>query len=500
MKTTFNDRYEVNLTTKDDIIGRGGQAVVYKGYDRLLQTDVAIKVYKLVEYTENIRTLQQQYEQVERFYHPNVVNCYDWAVFTHQKKILFAFVMNYADLGTLDSYRANLQNGRLDKVNEVFIGILKGLKHLHGMGVVHRDLKPSNILLASRPDEQVNALLTDILFEPNNLTQSEKVATAHFAGIFGTIEYMAPELLGTRNVYVGPATDIWSFGVLIYEFFTGQLPFGSRGGNTSTVEVAQAILSKQVEVSVLPAPYHSIAAACLEKDISARISEAGILIDIIEKYRSDQVQLQPPTVPTELVSTPVADADAAATIVGFVNVRKLNVADYQPATMIFQAATQAVFGTMLMPRTVVASEAAPTVVAAPTFHTGNVTMMGPDFRPNADGPVNMRLLNQIQQLKEKIKALEEEQSGSDTQRSFSKQLLQELIAENEIAQCFTELNELRNSFSHQLSKTYIMIRAEWSELKMQEMHGIIEAPVLQTSTNKVRYKLLNFIDLIEVVS
>lgn len=499
MKTTFSDRYEVNLTTKEDIVGRGGQAVVYKGYDRLLQTQVAIKVYKLVEYTENIRTLQQQYEQVERFYHPNVVNYYDWAVFTHQKKILFAFIMNYADLGTLDSYRANLQNAQLDKVNEVFIGVLNGLKHLHGMGIVHRDLKPSNILLASQPEEQINALLTDILFEPNNLTQNEKVATAHFAGIFGTIEYMAPELLGTRDVYVGPATDIWSFGVLIYEFFTGRLPFGSRAGNTSTVQVAQAILSQPVDVSDLPAPYNHIAAACLEKDISTRISEVGILIDIIEKYRSDEVRPAAPVVVEKELPAAITGEENAATIVGFVNVRKQNVADYQPATMIFQAATQAVFGTMVMPRTVAATSAS-TSVAAPTFLAGNATMVGPDFRPNADGPVNMGLLNQIQQLKEKIKALEEEQTNADAERSFSKQLLQELIAENEIAQCFSELNKLRNSFSHQLSKTYIMIRAEWSELKMQEMHGIIEPVLLQTGTNKVRYKLLNFIDLVDIVS
>ncbi|MCB0628297.1 MAG: protein kinase [Saprospiraceae bacterium] len=502
MKTTISDRYEVNLTTKEDVIGRGGQAVVYRGFDRILQTRIAIKVYKLVEYSENIRALQEQYAQLERFYHPNVINYYDWAVFTHQKKILFALIMNYADLGTLDSYHANLNTGRMEKIDQVFTGVLNGLKHIHRQGIVHRDLKPSNVLLASEEDDHINALLADILFEANNLTQDEKVATAHFAGIFGTIEYMAPELLGTRNVLVGPASDIWSFGVMVYEFFMGKLPFGSRAGNTSPVQVAQAILTESVDVSGLPQPYNYVVSACLEKDISNRISDAGILIDIIEKYRSGGSLHAPVTRSSKEIHSPkMPESPTAATIVGFVNIRKQPQADdYQPATMVFQAATQPVFGTMLMPDTVLAS-AAPTMVMVPSMVERRITIVDPNYAAPAAGPVNMVLLDQIQQLKEKIEDMERDQAGnSATTVSFSRMSLQELIARNEIAECFSELNKVRDSFSHQLNKTYIMIRAEWSELKMQEMHGIIEDNLLKTGANKLRYKLLNFIDLVEINS
>jgi serine/threonine protein kinase len=510
MKTTISDRYEVNLATRQDVIGRGGQAVVYRGFDRVLQTKVAIKVYKLVEYSENIRALQQQYEQLEGFYHPNVINYYDWAVFTHQKKILFALIMNYADLGTLDTYHANLQTGRLEKAHEVFLGVLNGLKHIHAHGVIHRDLKPSNILLASAEGEHITALIADILFQTGKISQQDKVATAHFSGIFGTIEYMAPELLGTRNVLVGPASDLWSFGVVIYEFFTGKLPFGSRAGNTSPVEVAQAILTRQVDIAHLPEPYNYIVSACLEKDISNRISDAGILIEMIEKYHAGEgMGAIPGMTEKEALVTESKPEPNSATIVGFVNIRKQQIEAYQPSTMIFQATTQPVFGTMLMPRTIVASEA-PTLVADPDFLAGdatmadpnyqNATMVGPDYRPAAAGPVNMGLLDQIQQLKEKLETLEQEQRKSPLEPDFSKRQLQELIAENEIAQCFVELNKLRTSFSHQINKSYIMIRAEWSELKMQEIHGIIEDHQLKTGTNKLRYKLLNFIDLLEIES
>ncbi|MCB0376434.1 MAG: hypothetical protein KDD04_10985 [Sinomicrobium sp.] len=280
----------------------------------------------------------------------------------------------------------------------------------------------------------------------------------------------------------------------------GKLPFGSRAGNTSPVQVAQAILTESVDVSDLPQPYNYVVSACLEKDISNRISDAGILIDIIEKYRSgERIQAPVTRSPEDTHSPKMPESPTAATIVGFVNIRKQPKADdYQPGTMVFQAATQPVFGTMLMPDTVLAS-AAPTMMMVPSMVERGITVVDPNYAAPATGPVNMALLDQIQQLKEKIEALEREQATNSTVTvSFSRMSLQELIARNEIAECFSELNKVRDSFSHQLNKTYIMIRAEWSELKMQEMHGIIEDNLLKTGANKVRYKLLNFIDLVEI--
>lgn len=499
MKTTISDRYEVNLESKDAVLGKGGQAVVYRGYDRVLQLEVAIKIYKLADYTENINALQREYEQMQRFNHPNVVQYLDWAVFTHQKKILFALVMTYADLGTLDKYQANLKAGNLDNLKEVFIGILNGLKHIHQLGIVHRDLKPSNILLTAQSQQGITPIIADLLMESKVAPQDTKVATAHFNGFFGTIEYMAPELLGTKNVFVGPASDLWSFGVLVYEILMGELPFGSRANDSQPFRVAQSILTQPVDTTGIPKPYNFVVEACLEKDLSSRISEAQILIDIIEKYelegekvsfkiRKKQKQDVPPT-----AVTPVDDD---ATIVGFVNVQKQNQDRYVPPTILLDA-TMPAYGTMVMQDTLMMSTR-PTVVID-RMEPGK-TYITPTNKnvPDVPTPVHLGLQDEIQLLKEKIEALEKEKDHDVEQPAFSKQLFQDWIAENEMATCFAELNKMKASFSHQLTKTYIMIRAEWSELKMQEMHGIIEAQRLKTNANQIRYKLLNFLDLVEI--
>lgn len=498
MKTTISDRYEVNLDSKDAVIGKGGQAVVYRGYDRVLQLEVAIKIYKLADYTENIRALRREYEQMQRFNHPNVVQYLDWAVFTHQKKILFALVMTYADLGTLDQYQANLKAGNLANLKEVFIGILNGLKHIHQLGIVHRDLKPSNILLTAQTDRGIAPVITDFLMESRVAPQDAKVATAHFNGFFGTIEYMAPELLGTKNVFVGPASDLWSFGVLVYEVLMGELPFGSRANDSQPFRVAQSILTQPVDTAEIPQPYNFVVEACLEKDLSSRISEAQILIDIIDKYELDggKVSLNiRKKQKQEILPTATVPADDDATIVGFVNVQKQNQAKYIPPTILLDA-TMPAYGTMVMQETIIGTR--PTVAVDAMVPGKTYVIPQNKTVPEAPTPAHLGLLDEIQQLKEKIEALENEKDHYVEQQAFSKQLFQDWIAENEMATCFAELNKIKASFSHQLTKTYIMIRAEWSELKMQEMHGIIEAQRLKTNANQIRYKLLNFLDLVEI--
>lgn len=498
MKTSISDRYEVDLDDKASIIGKGGQAVVYRGFDRMLQLEVAVKIYKLVTYTENIEALQSEYAQMERFSHPNVIHYCDWAVFTHQKKILFALVMNYADLGTLDAYRANLKAANLHKIRDVFVGILTGLKHIHNLGIVHRDLKPSNILLSSGGGNSITPIITDFLFESNLTPQEDRIATAHFDGFFGTIEYMSPELLGTKNAFVGPASDLWSFGVLIYEFFEGKLPFGSRAENNSPFRVAESILTHDPDFSGLPQPYNFLAEACLQKDLSDRIGDAQILIELINKYELKGVLEKPKSIKNEVVAPKPTIVDAKtedATIVGFVNVRKDKSKVYLPPTIRMDA-TMPVFGSVISKDIQFGSQTGTLVIG----RTYTKTMMIETGGNPDEHRVNAALLDEIQKLKEKIEALENAQLQKEVQGSFSKNRFQEWIAQNEIAMCLAELNKLKDNFSHKLIKTYIMIRAEWSELKMQEMHGIIEDQTLKTNSNKIRYKLLNFIDLVELVT
>ncbi|WP_421948685.1 serine/threonine-protein kinase [Phaeodactylibacter xiamenensis] len=265
MTTLINERYEVNLEGKENLLGRGGEGQVYIGKDKTLKTDVAIKVVDITErvfsYTtpsNNIQKLQLEFQKIEQFDHTNVVGYYDWGVFSRKRKIYFATIMDLADSGSLATWTFDNETKKLSEINDFFVGILEGLKYIHDKGIIHRDLKPANILIKKSEKGKFIPLLTDLLTNIGSQANKELVATARFNKTFGTIEYMAPELLGTKDVFVGTMTDLWSFGVMLYEFFKKELPFGTRERGDSPLEIAKQILSKEVDVSGIPKPYDKI--------------------------------------------------------------------------------------------------------------------------------------------------------------------------------------------------------------------------------------------------
>jgi len=191
-------------------------ATVYKAYHASLDRYVAIKVLHqaFLEDPSFLARFQREARLVARLEHPNIVPIYDYAEHEGQPYL----VMKYIDGETL---KARLQRGRLtpDELERIIDQVGAGLAYAHKQGILHRDIKPSNVILAS----DGNIYLAD--FGLARIAQAgESTLTSDM--VLGTPQYISPEqALGKKDLDEG--TDIYSFGVMLYEMTTGRVPFSA---------------------------------------------------------------------------------------------------------------------------------------------------------------------------------------------------------------------------------------------------------------------------------
>ncbi len=200
-------------------IGRGGMAVVYKGIQSSLNRTVAIKVLPagFARDREFIARFDREAETIARLSHPNIIQIIDRG----REEGVCYFVMEFVDGLSLDDFLKS-QTLTYRQLLDIAIQVGRALAYAHGKGIVHRDLKPSNILIAR---DSLTVKVADFGLvqlaqgggELSTLTQSNIA--------MGTLEYMAPEQRrDARNVDC--RADIFAFGIILYEMFTGQLPVG----------------------------------------------------------------------------------------------------------------------------------------------------------------------------------------------------------------------------------------------------------------------------------
>jgi eukaryotic-like serine/threonine-protein kinase len=187
------------------LLAEGGFSQVWRAFDTALQRAVAVKVTAADCLTEARR--------VARLRHPGIVTVHDAGNDAGLCFIVF-------DLLEGPDLAGRVRGGRLPwrEAVELVAAVAENLHHAHEMGFIHRDIKPANILL----DAQGRPVLADfgIAVTPCELRQ-ETVSTP------GTLAYMAPEQLGGAGE-VGPRTDIYGLGVVLYQILTGRLPFGEQ--------------------------------------------------------------------------------------------------------------------------------------------------------------------------------------------------------------------------------------------------------------------------------
>ena len=200
-------------------IGRGGMAIVYKGLQSSLNRTVAIKVLppNFAKDEEFIARFDRESETIANLNHPNIIQIIDRG---KEEKTCY-FVMEYVDGLNLDEF---LKQRSLTYRQTLVIALdtCRALAYAHSKGIVHRDLKPSNILVAR---DTLTVKVAD--FGLVQLAQSAgELSTLTQSNIaMGTLEYMSPEQRKDARA-VDCRADIFSFGIILYEMFTGKLPVG----------------------------------------------------------------------------------------------------------------------------------------------------------------------------------------------------------------------------------------------------------------------------------
>ena len=278
---------DIGPYTVEAEIGRGGMGVVYRATDTRLGRPVAIKALPedFADDAERLARFEREARTLAALNHPNVAGIH--GVEEHQGRRYL--VLEYVDGETLAE---RLDRGPLavDEALEVCTQISRGVEAAHEAGIIHRDLKPGNVKLT--PDGKVKVLDFGLAKETEegssssiDLTRSPTITAAQSptaAGvILGTAPYMSPEQ--ARGRPVDRRTDIWSFGVMLYECLTGASPFV---GETVSDSIA-AILQAEVDFDRLPAAtprsVRRVLRRCLERDKDRRFRDIGdVGLELVE--------------------------------------------------------------------------------------------------------------------------------------------------------------------------------------------------------------------------
>lgn len=204
-------RYEVR-----GLLGRGGFAIVYRVFDRELRREIALKLLRGDRVSEaSLRRFRREAAVARDAANHRLIRIFDIA---GSGNTVF-LTMELVEGGSLEE---RLRQGALpvDEAIRLGIQILEGLRVLHALRIVHRDVKPGNVLLTAAGDVK----LADFGLA-RQLERDETRATRHDA-LLGTVQYLSPEqALGEE---VDPRSDLYSFGVVIFEMLTGRLPHEGR--------------------------------------------------------------------------------------------------------------------------------------------------------------------------------------------------------------------------------------------------------------------------------
>jgi WD40 repeat protein/serine/threonine protein kinase len=289
--------------------GRGGMGVVYKARHRGLHRLAALKMVLAGEFASPDQELRFRLEAelAARVQHPNIVQVYE--IGSYQGRPFLA--MEWVDGGSL----ANRLDGKPWPPYEaatLIETLARAIQVAHEEGVVHRDLKPANVLLVSGVsclvfgEEATSATPNTKHQTPNTLIPKITdfgLARAIAGGqtltqsglMVGTPGYMAPEQVSGERALVGPTTDIYALGVMLYRLITGRMPFQ----NENTLELLRAVTSDEPPrprrlQPRLPRDLEAITLHCLEKEPGQRYSSALALADDLQSFRQGkQVTARP---------------------------------------------------------------------------------------------------------------------------------------------------------------------------------------------------------------
>ena len=256
-----------------EVLGRGGQSVVYKALQHKLDRFVALKVIVSAKDPQDRVRFLREAEAVAQLKHPHVVQIHD--IGEHRGESYLS--LEYVDGTTLARWIGSKPQPASASARMVET-LARTMQVAHGHGIVHRDLKPSNILISADGTPKIADFgLVKRLQAESDLT--------HTGNILGTPSYMAPEQAQGKNRDVGPAADVYALGAILYEMLTGRPPFlGATSWETITqVLNVDPVSPRRMQPSV-PRDLDTICLKCLAKDPAKRYPSAQDLAEDLERH------------------------------------------------------------------------------------------------------------------------------------------------------------------------------------------------------------------------
>ncbi|HWB09752.1 MAG TPA: serine/threonine-protein kinase [Pirellulales bacterium] len=269
----------------ESVLGRGGMGIVYKARQVRLNRPVALKMLLGGAYAslEERGRFAREAEAIAGLQHVNIVQIY--VVGDHEGRPYFT--MEYVDGGSLaDVLLGKPQTAR--QAVALLSTLTEAVHAAHQRGIVHRDLKPANILLnADGAPKIADFGLARHFNEGPALTLS--------GARLGTPSYMAPEQALGKTRAVGPATDIYSLGAILYELLTGRPPFrGETAAETERQVIAAEPMPPTLLNSKVPRDLQTICLKCLQKDPARRYATAAALADDLHRFqRGEPIRARP---------------------------------------------------------------------------------------------------------------------------------------------------------------------------------------------------------------
>lgn len=288
------------------MLGRGGMGAVYRARQLSLNREVAVKmILTSSSGGTELSRFRREAEGIARLRHPNIVQIYEVGEANGQPFL----VLELVEGGSLKDRLGDTPLPATEAAT-LLATLARAVHAAHLAGVIHRDLKPANILMAtaewgmrhaeSKPTSHAGGSSPP----PHSSSQSPSTAfqpkvtdfgLAKFLGdesgqtrtgdILGTPGYMAPEQASGRGSQIGPGTDIWALGVILYEALTGARPFRARD-----IDVLLAMIRTEDPIPPgrvvpgIPRDLETICLMCLRKEPGKRYADAAELADDLERF------------------------------------------------------------------------------------------------------------------------------------------------------------------------------------------------------------------------
>ncbi|AKJ06708.1 serine/threonine protein kinase [Archangium gephyra] len=214
-------------------IGEGGMGIVYRGEQPLIGKQVAVKVLRaeVGEKSLHVERLLAEARAVNAIRHRGIIDIFSFGQTPDGRQY---FVMEYLQGSALDAHLAQHGLLPLSEVLRISEELLDALAAAHEAGVIHRDLKPNNLFLVRQPGGGSYVKVLDFGLAKQTSSSHGHTPQTQQGIVMGTPEYMAPEQ--ACALPVTPKTDLYSFGVMLFQMLTGQLPFAARSSMEMLVQ------------------------------------------------------------------------------------------------------------------------------------------------------------------------------------------------------------------------------------------------------------------------